>query len=144
MSPPPNPPTYPHTHTHPTPHTHTRQVRNVVTTCLDKILVGRDPDAAAEYVRGVISDLLMNKLDLSLLVISKVGGVGGGGVGGSERSRGGGSGAAGLGQCFLDGGCTPTGVHGFPGSVCVCTCVCVCMWVFTGVRLRRAGLDQGD
>eukprot|EP00887_Chlorella_sp_A99_P006196 scaffold3.g6196.t1 len=46
-------------------------VRNVVTTCLEKILVGRDPDAAAAYVKGVISDLLMNKLDLSLLVISK-------------------------------------------------------------------------
>jgi DNA polymerase delta subunit 1 len=46
-------------------------VRNVITTCLDQILVGRDPPGAAEYVKGVISDLLMNKLDLSLLVISK-------------------------------------------------------------------------
>lgn len=46
-------------------------VRNVIKTCLDQILVGRDPKGAAEYVKGVISDLLMNKLDLSLLVISK-------------------------------------------------------------------------
>ena len=48
------------------------QVRNVVTTCLEKILVERAPAEASEYVKGVISDLLMNKLDLSLLVISKV------------------------------------------------------------------------
>lgn len=46
-------------------------VRNVVTTCLDLILVKRDPAAASEYVKGVIADLLQNKLDLSLLVISK-------------------------------------------------------------------------
>nr|BAE48221.1 DNA polymerase delta subunit [Chlorella sorokiniana] len=46
-------------------------VRNVVTTCLEKILVERNPGEACEYVKGVISDLLMNKLDLSLLVISK-------------------------------------------------------------------------
>jgi DNA polymerase delta subunit 1 len=50
------------------------QVRNVVTTCLEKILVERAPGEACEYVKTVISDLLMNKLDLSLLVISKVGG----------------------------------------------------------------------
>ena len=48
------------------------QVRNVVTTCLEKILVERAPGEACDYVKGVISDLLMNKLDLSLLVISKV------------------------------------------------------------------------
>lgn len=47
-------------------------VRNVVTTCLDLILVQRSPDRAAEYVKGVIADLLQNKLDLSLLVVSKV------------------------------------------------------------------------
>ncbi len=45
----------------------------MVTTCLEKILVERNPGEACEYVKGVISDLLMNKLDLSLLVISKVG-----------------------------------------------------------------------
>ena len=43
-----------------------------MTTCLEKILVERAPAEASEYVKGVISDLLMNKLDLSLLVISKV------------------------------------------------------------------------
>jgi DNA polymerase delta subunit 1 len=48
------------------------QVRNVVTTCLEKILVERAPSEAREYVKGIISELLMNKLDLSLLVISKV------------------------------------------------------------------------
>ncbi|PSC71316.1 DNA polymerase delta catalytic subunit [Micractinium conductrix] len=46
-------------------------VRNVVTTCLEKILVQRNPQDACEYVKGIIADLLMNKLDLSLLVISK-------------------------------------------------------------------------
>lgn len=59
-------------------------VRNVITTCLDMILVQRSPERAAEYVKGVIADLLMNKLDLSLLVVSKVSIVGGGmgGMGG--------------------------------------------------------------
>lgn len=46
-------------------------VRNVVSTCLDKILVERNPEGAIAYVKGIISDLLQNKLDLSLLVISK-------------------------------------------------------------------------
>lgn len=47
-------------------------VRNVVTTCLEKILIERDEAGAKEYVRRTISDLLMNRLDLSLLVITKV------------------------------------------------------------------------
>lgn len=47
-------------------------VRNVVTTCLEKILIERDEDGAKEYVRHTIADLLMNRLDLSLLVITKV------------------------------------------------------------------------
>ncbi|KXZ48802.1 hypothetical protein GPECTOR_25g386 [Gonium pectorale] len=47
-------------------------VRNVVTTCLERILIGKDVQGAVSYVKGVISDLLMNKIDLSLLVISKV------------------------------------------------------------------------
>jgi DNA polymerase delta subunit 1 len=46
-------------------------VRNVISTCLDMILIGRDPNGAADYVRGIIAELLTNKLDLSLLVISK-------------------------------------------------------------------------
>lgn len=48
-------------------------VRNVVTTCLERILIGKDVQGAVGYVKGVIADLLMNKIDLSLLVISKVG-----------------------------------------------------------------------
>lgn len=44
----------------------------MVTTCLDKILVQRAPGEACEYVKQTISDLLLNKLDLSLLVITKV------------------------------------------------------------------------
>ena len=44
----------------------------MVTTCLDKILVERAPGEACEYVKQTIADLLMNKLDLSLLVITKV------------------------------------------------------------------------
>lgn len=46
-------------------------VRNVITTCLQKILIDRDVDAAVEYVKQTISDLLMNRLDLSYLVITK-------------------------------------------------------------------------
>ena len=46
-------------------------VRNVVSTCLDKLLAERDVKGAVSYVKGVISDLLMNRLDLSLLVVSK-------------------------------------------------------------------------
>jgi hypothetical protein len=47
-------------------------VRNVVTTCLEKILIGRDVEGAVQFVKNTISDLLLNKIDLSLLVISKV------------------------------------------------------------------------
>ncbi|PRP82977.1 DNA polymerase delta catalytic subunit-like [Planoprotostelium fungivorum] len=46
-------------------------VKNVINTCLQKILIDRDVDGAIKYTKGVISDLLQNKLDLSLLVISK-------------------------------------------------------------------------
>ena len=47
-------------------------VRNIVTTVLEMILIQRDDKGAKEYVRRTISDLLMNRLDLSLLVITKV------------------------------------------------------------------------
>lgn len=47
-------------------------VRTVVTTCLEMILIEEDEEGAKEYVRNTISDLLMNRLDLSLLVITKV------------------------------------------------------------------------
>jgi hypothetical protein len=43
------------------------------TTGLDKILIERDEAGAIEYVKGIIRDLLMNKVDMSLLVVTKVG-----------------------------------------------------------------------
>ena len=46
-------------------------MRTVVSTCLDRILIEEDIEGAKEYVRNTISDLLMNRLDLSLLVITK-------------------------------------------------------------------------
>jgi len=46
-------------------------VRQVVETCLHKILVQRDVPGAVEYVKQVIGDLLMNRMDMSLLVITK-------------------------------------------------------------------------
>lgn len=47
-------------------------VKNVVTTSLEKMLIEKDVDGAVAYVKGVISDLLMNRMDLSLLVVTKV------------------------------------------------------------------------
>ncbi|KAK4345883.1 hypothetical protein RND71_036059 [Anisodus tanguticus] len=46
-------------------------VKNLVTECLNKILVERDVPGAVQYVKNTISDLLMNCMDLSLLVITK-------------------------------------------------------------------------
>lgn len=46
-------------------------VRNMVTHVLDVLLKERDPDKAVEHVKGVIADLLLNKIDMSELVISK-------------------------------------------------------------------------
>ncbi|CAN8251712.1 unnamed protein product [Cochlearia groenlandica] len=46
-------------------------VKNLVTESLHKILIDRDVPGAAEYVKSTISDLLMNRIDLSLLVITK-------------------------------------------------------------------------
>ncbi|XP_012827634.1 PREDICTED: DNA polymerase delta catalytic subunit-like [Erythranthe guttata] len=46
-------------------------VKNMVTECLDKILMERDIPAAVQYVKNMISDLLRNRMDLSLLVITK-------------------------------------------------------------------------
>jgi len=43
-----------------------------VTESLNKILIDRDVPGAAENVKKTISDLLMNRIDLSLLVITKV------------------------------------------------------------------------
>ncbi|XP_011099704.1 DNA polymerase delta catalytic subunit [Sesamum indicum] len=46
-------------------------VKNLVTECLNKILIERDIPGAVQYVKNTISDLLMNRMDLSLLVITK-------------------------------------------------------------------------
>jgi DNA polymerase delta subunit 1 len=46
-------------------------VRQVVETCLHKLLVARDVPGAIAYVKSTIGDLLMNRMDLSLLVITK-------------------------------------------------------------------------
>lgn len=44
---------------------------NVVATCLNKVLIDQNVEGAIEYVKQMISDLLCNRIDLSLLVISK-------------------------------------------------------------------------
>ena len=46
-------------------------VRQVIETVLQKILMERNVKGAVEYVKRTISDLLMNRMDLSLLVITK-------------------------------------------------------------------------
>ncbi|KAL3844768.1 hypothetical protein ACJIZ3_002171 [Penstemon smallii] len=46
-------------------------VKNLVTECLNKLLIDRDIPGAVQYVKSTISDLLMNRMDLSLLVITK-------------------------------------------------------------------------
>ncbi|KAL8110491.1 DNA polymerase delta catalytic subunit isoform X2 [Apium graveolens] len=46
-------------------------VKNLVTECLHKILIDRDIPSAVQYVKNTISDLLKNRMDLSLLVITK-------------------------------------------------------------------------
>jgi DNA polymerase delta subunit 1 len=46
-------------------------VRIVVETVLNKILIEKSIAGATEYVQGIIAELLQNKVDLSLLVISK-------------------------------------------------------------------------
>lgn len=46
-------------------------VREVIQTSLDKILIQQDVEGAINYVKGQISDLLQNKMDISRLVITK-------------------------------------------------------------------------
>jgi DNA polymerase delta subunit 1 len=46
-------------------------VTNVITDCLHMILIERNVNDAIEYVKRTIRDLLCNRIDLSLLVISK-------------------------------------------------------------------------
>ena len=46
-------------------------VKDVITTCLEKILMQRDVKGAVAYTQGMISDLLCNRLDISKLIITK-------------------------------------------------------------------------
>ncbi|KAI8977005.1 DNA polymerase family B-domain-containing protein [Mycotypha africana] len=48
-----------------------RLVSNVISNCLDKLLIERDVEGAQVYVKQTIADLLQNKVDLSQLVITK-------------------------------------------------------------------------
>uniref|UniRef100_A0A0E9RNS8 DNA-directed DNA polymerase n=1 Tax=Anguilla anguilla TaxID=7936 RepID=A0A0E9RNS8_ANGAN len=40
-------------------------VANLINTCLQKILIDRDPQGAVEHAKEVISDLLCNRIDIS-------------------------------------------------------------------------------
>lgn len=46
-------------------------VANLMNMCLQKLLIDRDPNAAVDYAKSVISDLLCNRIDISQLVITK-------------------------------------------------------------------------
>lgn len=46
-------------------------VAKVMNTCLQKLLIDRNPDGAIDHAKQVIADLLMNKIDISQLVITK-------------------------------------------------------------------------
>ncbi|KAF5300035.1 hypothetical protein FQR65_LT09292 [Abscondita terminalis] len=46
-------------------------VVDVINTCLQKLLINRDPDGAIAYAKQIISDLLQNNVDISQLVITK-------------------------------------------------------------------------
>ncbi|KAL9644114.1 hypothetical protein ABK040_005579 [Willaertia magna] len=46
-------------------------IRNLVNTCLHLILIKRSIKDAENYAKSVISDLLMNRMDISMLVITK-------------------------------------------------------------------------
>uniref|UniRef100_A0A7N6C4M1 DNA polymerase n=1 Tax=Anabas testudineus TaxID=64144 RepID=A0A7N6C4M1_ANATE len=46
-------------------------VANLINTCLQRILIDRDPKGAVNHAKEVISDLLCNRIDISQLVITK-------------------------------------------------------------------------
>ncbi|CAH1389959.1 unnamed protein product [Nezara viridula] len=46
-------------------------VANMMNTCLQKMLIDKDPEGAISYAKQQISDLLCNRLDISQLVITK-------------------------------------------------------------------------
>ena len=46
-------------------------VKETVQEALNWILIRRDPEGAVNHCKGIISDLYQNRVDLSLLVITK-------------------------------------------------------------------------
>ncbi|ETN69650.1 DNA polymerase [Necator americanus] len=46
-------------------------VAKVLSTCLEKLMIDRDANSALEFAKRVIGDLLCNKIDISMLIISK-------------------------------------------------------------------------
>lgn len=46
-------------------------VAKMMNTCLEKLLIERNPDGAMEYAKQIISDLLCNRIDISQLVVTK-------------------------------------------------------------------------
>jgi DNA polymerase delta subunit 1 len=48
-----------------------RLASDLISTCLEKILIERDPTGAINYTKSVISDLLCNRIDISQLIITK-------------------------------------------------------------------------
>ncbi|KAH9517744.1 DNA polymerase delta catalytic subunit [Dermatophagoides farinae] len=46
-------------------------VANLISACLHKILVERNPEAAVNHAKSVIADLLCNRVDISNLIITK-------------------------------------------------------------------------
>jgi len=46
-------------------------VAKLINTCLQKLLIDKDPEGAISHTKQVISDLLCNRIDISELVITK-------------------------------------------------------------------------
>lgn len=46
-------------------------VATVLNKCLEKLMIERDSDGAFEFAKDVIRDLLCNRIDISMLIISK-------------------------------------------------------------------------
>ncbi|XP_054160471.1 DNA polymerase delta catalytic subunit-like [Oppia nitens] len=46
-------------------------VANMISTCLQKLLIDRDQEGAVDYAKQTISDLLCNRVDISNLIITK-------------------------------------------------------------------------
>ncbi|KAK0090917.1 hypothetical protein PV325_000083 [Microctonus aethiopoides] len=46
-------------------------VANMMNTCLQKLLIERNPDEAVDYAKQIISDLLCNRIDISQLIVTK-------------------------------------------------------------------------